>query len=129
MIPVSWLSHGSVARRSRVPLARFSSPARLSAVSVRTTDVAGHDARRVAAERARVIALGDERVSSRGVLLAALEDELDPTATIRLDVLRCDALRCAVHDDVHLAEQIIEGSIDSKSSVPHRIGRFRCRTE
>jgi len=48
MMPLSWLSHGSVARRNSVPRARLSSPARLSAVSVRTTEVVLHDTTRVA---------------------------------------------------------------------------------
>ena len=39
IMPLRWLSQGSVARRSRVPLAFFKSPAFLSAVSVLTMEV------------------------------------------------------------------------------------------
>ena len=47
MIPPMWLSHGSVARRSRVPRAALSSLARLSAPSVRTIEVVLQDTTRV----------------------------------------------------------------------------------
>ena len=54
MMPLSWLSHGSVARRSSVPLARSSNPAFLSAVNVRTMDVVLHDTTRVASRSSAV---------------------------------------------------------------------------
>lgn len=47
MIPLWWLSQGSVARRRSVPLARFSKPARFRAVSVRTMDVVLRETTRV----------------------------------------------------------------------------------
>ena len=53
------------------------------------------------------------------MFLAALQNECQTAAAIRLDVLRGDALWRAVHDDIGLAEQFIQCS--SHVQPPRRL--------
>lgn len=129
MIPPMWLSHGSVARRSRVPRAALSSLARLSAPSVRTIEVVlQHDAGAVAPDGAGVIRFGDEGMACHLVLLAAMKDEPDSRFAVGLDIARGDFLRCAVHHDIGRAKQVVETACHVETASAHGRGAIRiCR--
>ena len=81
--------------------------------------IAGHDTGRFSSERARIIGLSNEGVTSDSVLLAALHDELDASPTIRLGVPRTELLRRTIDDKVDLAKQLIQRSSHPQASLLH----------
>ena len=52
-------------------------------------------------------------------VLPTLDDELEATAAIEVDVLRGDTLWRAVHDHVSLTEQVVQDSRDVQSGRAH----------
>jgi len=63
------------------------------------------------------------------VPLASLPDGLDPRPFVALLVAGPDALWCAIHHHIHLAQEILQGTLDRDASPLHTVSHFRQGSE